>query len=102
VLRSEVDGDRLIDAVCHRLDGPPIAVADDGTERRFHLQEVAHRAQKGRKTIKRFKPAELIFHFSLLAHQNSVVTSVPKTEMGLWSSIDDEARSRPRTADCAS
>jgi DNA gyrase subunit A len=53
-------GDRLIGAVCHRLNQPPIAVADDGTERRFHLPEPARRAQKGRKALKRFKPAELV------------------------------------------
>jgi len=53
-------GDRVIGAVCHALDSPPIAVAEDGTERRFHLPEVAHRAQKGRKALKRFKPVELV------------------------------------------
>jgi len=52
--------DRLIGAVCHALDSPPIAIADDGSERRFHLPELAHRAQKGRKALKRFKPVELI------------------------------------------
>jgi DNA gyrase subunit A len=61
VILMRVDkGDRLIGAVCHALDSPPIAVADDGTERRFHLPELAHRAQKGRKALKRFKPAELV------------------------------------------
>ena len=53
-------GDRLVGAVCHALDSPPIAVAEDGSERRFHLPEIAHRAQKGRKALKRFKPTELI------------------------------------------
>jgi DNA gyrase subunit A len=53
-------GDRLIGAVCHRKDRPPIAVADDGTERRFHLPETGRRAQKGRKALKRFKAAELV------------------------------------------
>ena len=53
-------GDRLIGAVCHQLDAPPIAVAEDGSERRFHLPEPAHRAQKGRKALKRFKAVELV------------------------------------------
>ena len=61
VILMRVDkGDRLVGAVCHPLDQPPIAVAEDGTERRFHLPEMAHRAQKGRKALKRFKPAELL------------------------------------------
>jgi len=61
VILMRVDkGDRLVGAVCHPLDEPPIAIAEDGTERRFHLPEVAHRAQKGRKALKRFKPAELV------------------------------------------
>jgi len=61
VILMRVDkGDRMIGALCHALDQPPIAVADDGTERRFHLPEPAHRAQKGRKVLKRFKAAELV------------------------------------------
>src|SRR5262249_28220013 len=61
VILMRVDkSDRLIGAVCHPLDSPPIAIADDGTERRFHLPELAHRAQKGRKALKRFKAAELV------------------------------------------
>ena len=61
VILMRVDkGDRLIGAVCHPLRQPPIAVAEDGSERRFHLPEIAHRAQKGRKALKRFKPAELV------------------------------------------
>jgi DNA gyrase subunit A len=59
LMRVDKD-DRVIGAVCHQLDTPPIAVAEDGTERRFHLPEVAHRAQKGRKALSRFKPAELV------------------------------------------
>jgi DNA gyrase subunit A len=60
VILMRVDkGDRVIGAVCHQLDEPPIAVAEDGTERRFHLPEAARRAQKGRKALKRFKAAEL-------------------------------------------
>jgi DNA gyrase subunit A len=61
VILMRVDkGDRLIGALCHSLDQPPIAVADDGTERRFHLPELAHRAQKGRKALKRFAPVDLV------------------------------------------
>ncbi len=61
VILMRVDkGDRLIGAVCHPLADPPIAIAEDATERRFHLPEVAHRAQKGRKALKRFKPTELV------------------------------------------
>jgi DNA gyrase subunit A len=61
VILMRVDqGDRLIGAVCHTADSPPIAVAEDGSERRFHLPEAAHRAQKGRKVLKRFKAVELV------------------------------------------
>jgi DNA gyrase subunit A len=61
VILMRVDkGDRLVGAVCHPVDQPPIAIAEDGSERRFHLPEIAHRAQKGRKALKRFKPAELV------------------------------------------
>ncbi len=61
VILMRVDkGDRLIGAVCHAAETPPIAVAEDGSERRFHLPELAHRAQKGRKALKRFKPVELV------------------------------------------
>ncbi len=49
----------VVGAVCHPLDQPPIAVADDGNERRFHLPEAGHRAQKGRKALKRFKAVDL-------------------------------------------
>ena len=51
--------DRVIGAVCHRSADKVIAVGDDGAERAFHLPEPAHRAQKGRKAIKRMKPVEL-------------------------------------------
>jgi DNA gyrase subunit A len=61
VILMRVDkGDRLVGAVCHRRDQVPIAVAEDGTERRFHLPELGHRAQKGRKALARFKPAALV------------------------------------------
>jgi len=52
--------DHLIGAVCHALNAPPVAVADDGTERRFQMPDLGHRAQKGRKSLKRFKPVELV------------------------------------------
>jgi DNA gyrase subunit A len=61
VILMRIDkGDSLVGAVCHPPDQPPIAIAEDGTERRFHLPEIAHRAQKGRKALKRFKPTELV------------------------------------------
>jgi DNA gyrase subunit A len=61
VILMRIDkSDRLIGAVCHAVDQPPIAVADDGSERRFHLPEIAHRAQKGRKALKRFKAVDLV------------------------------------------
>jgi len=61
VILMRIDkSDRLIGAVCHPLGSPPIAVAEDGSERRFHLPEMAHRAQKGRKALKRFKPVDLV------------------------------------------
>jgi DNA gyrase subunit A len=61
VILMRVDkGDRLIGAVCHQVDCPPIAVAEDGSERRFHLPEPVHRAQKGRKALKRFKAIDLV------------------------------------------
>jgi DNA gyrase subunit A len=61
VILMRVDkGDRLIGAVCHPIDEPPIAVAEDGTTRRFHPPEPARRAQKGRKALKRFRAVELV------------------------------------------
>jgi DNA gyrase subunit A len=50
----------LVAAVCHRSDRPPLAVADDGSEHRFTLPEGGHRAQKGRKALKRFKAVDLV------------------------------------------
>jgi hypothetical protein len=58
LMRLDKD-DRVVGAVCHPLDRAPIAVDEEGNERRFHLPEAGHRAQKGRKALKRFKPAEL-------------------------------------------
>jgi DNA gyrase subunit A len=51
--------DKVIGVACHPLERPPIAVDEEGNERRFHLPEAGHRAQKGRKALKRFKPAEM-------------------------------------------
>jgi DNA gyrase subunit A len=60
VILMRVDkSDRIIGAVCHRPDDKIVAIGDDGAERAFHLPEPAHRAQKGRKAIKRMKPVEL-------------------------------------------
>jgi DNA gyrase/topoisomerase IV subunit A len=53
------DEDSVVGVVCHPLDQTPIAVDEEGNERRFHLPEAGHRGQKGRKALKRFKPAEL-------------------------------------------
>ena len=53
-------GDRLVSAVAHDRAHAPHALADDGTEHRFQLPEPAHRAQKGRKALKRFKVTELV------------------------------------------
>jgi hypothetical protein len=52
-------GDRVVSVVCHDRAAPPLVVDADGVEHRFHLPEPAHRAQKGRKVLKRFKVAEL-------------------------------------------
>ncbi|MFQ5665162.1 MAG: DNA topoisomerase (ATP-hydrolyzing) subunit A [Candidatus Binatia bacterium] len=71
VILMRVDkGDRLVGAVCHPLDRPPIAVAEDGTERRFHLPAPAHRAHKGRKALKRFRAVELIPRAAADVHSN--------------------------------
>jgi DNA gyrase subunit A len=52
-------GDRVVGVVCHPLDQTPVAVDDEGNERRFHLPEAGHRGQKGRKALKRFKAVDL-------------------------------------------
>ena len=52
--------DRLIGALCHAADETPIAVAEDGTERRFHAPAHGKRAQSGRKALQRFKAVELV------------------------------------------
>jgi DNA gyrase subunit A len=53
------DDDSVVGVVCHSLDQTPIAVDDEGNERRFHLPEAGHRGQKGRKALKRFKAVDL-------------------------------------------
>ena len=52
-------GDKMIAARCHPLERSPIAVDGDGVERRFQTPDIARRAQKGRKILKRFKPVDL-------------------------------------------
>jgi hypothetical protein len=37
-----------------------VAIGDDGSERRFTLPDAAHRAQKGRKALKRMKVVDLL------------------------------------------
>ena len=51
--------DRMIGARCHPIDRTPIAVDSEGTERRFQPPQLAKRAQKGRKILKRFKAVDL-------------------------------------------
>ncbi len=53
-------GDRVVGAVCHPPDAPPIAIAESGEVRRLQVADLGHRGQKGRPTLKRFKPATLI------------------------------------------
>jgi DNA gyrase subunit A len=52
--------DIMIGALCHPADETPIAVAEDGSERRFHAPAAGKRAQSGRKALKRFKAAQLL------------------------------------------
>ncbi|MBI4518587.1 MAG: DNA topoisomerase IV subunit A [Deltaproteobacteria bacterium] len=58
IMRIDKD-DRVVGAVCHRRADRVVAVGDDGGERVLSLPEMAHRAQKGRKAIKRMKVVEL-------------------------------------------
>jgi DNA gyrase subunit A len=53
-------GENLVAAVSHPAGQHLVAVAEDGSERRFHPPELAHRAQKGRKALKRFKVVDLV------------------------------------------
>ena len=51
-----VDRDEtVVAAICPPEDRPPLAIDDEGNERRFTLPEGGHRAQKGRKALKRFR-----------------------------------------------
>jgi DNA gyrase subunit A len=52
-------GEALVAAVCHPAARAPLAVGDDGSERKISLPELAHRAQKGRKALKRITVVEL-------------------------------------------
>jgi DNA gyrase subunit A len=61
VILMRVDRDeRVVAALCHPQDRPPLAIDDEGNERRFTLPEGGHRAQKGRKSLKRFKAVDLV------------------------------------------
>jgi DNA gyrase subunit A len=61
VILMRLDPDEtLVAAICHPADRPPLAVTADGSEHRFSLPEGAHRAQKGRKALKRFKVVDLL------------------------------------------
>jgi DNA gyrase subunit A len=51
--------DRLIGALCHAAGETPVAVGEDGSERRFHAPSPGKRAQTGRKALKRFHAVEL-------------------------------------------
>jgi DNA gyrase/topoisomerase IV subunit A len=58
LMRLDTD-ERLVAAICHPAKRPPTAIGDDGTERKIALPELAHRAQKGRKALKRITVVEL-------------------------------------------
>ncbi len=53
-------GDRVVGAVCHAAETPPIALDEHGERRRLQMSELGHRGQRGRPTLKRFKPVGLI------------------------------------------
>ncbi|MBX3026590.1 DNA topoisomerase IV subunit A [bacterium] len=60
VILMRLDADEsLVAAVCHPASRHPVAIGDDGSERRITLPELAHRAQKGRKAIKRITVVDL-------------------------------------------
>jgi DNA gyrase subunit A len=61
VILMRVDRDEtVVAAISHPEDRPPLAIDDEGNERRFTLPEGGHRAQKGRKALKRFKVVDLV------------------------------------------
>ncbi len=58
LMRLDED-DALVAAACHPATKPPVAVGEDGSERKVALSELLHRAQKGRKALKRITVVEL-------------------------------------------
>ncbi|MDX2170066.1 MAG: DNA gyrase subunit A, partial [Deltaproteobacteria bacterium] len=52
-------GESVVAAVCHPANRPPLAIGDDGSERKVALPELLHRAQKGRKALKRMTVVDL-------------------------------------------
>ena len=52
-------GETVVGAVCHPASRAPIAIGDDGSERKVTMAELGHRAQKGRKALKRITVVEL-------------------------------------------
>jgi DNA gyrase subunit A len=65
VILMRLDHDEsLVAAICHPHEQPPLALADDNSEHRFNLPEGGHRAQKGRKALKRFKVVDLLVRSS--------------------------------------
>jgi DNA gyrase subunit A len=61
VILMRLDKDEtVVAALCHPAGATLVAIADDGAERRVTLPESAHRAQKGRKALKRIKVVDLI------------------------------------------
>jgi DNA gyrase subunit A len=59
LMRLDKD-DRMLAALCHPRERPPVVIDEEASERRFQLPEMAHRAQKGRKALKRFKVTDLV------------------------------------------
>ncbi|GIW43363.1 MAG: DNA topoisomerase (ATP-hydrolyzing) [Candidatus Binatia bacterium] len=54
-------GDRVVGALCHAAENPPVALDENGETRRLQAPaELAHRGQRGRPTLKRFKPVALV------------------------------------------
>jgi DNA gyrase subunit A len=52
-------GESVVGVICHPAGRPPLAIGDDGSERKVVLPELLHRAQKGRKALKRMTVVEL-------------------------------------------
>lgn len=53
-------GDRVIGVVCHEVERPPVALDENGERRRLQVSDLARRGQRGRPTLKRFKPVSLL------------------------------------------